>query len=189
MLPLIPFIAGAVAGITATELWRRGKVQGAAQAASDKLRASAASGLQTVRETGASLRETVVDALHDKWHAMRGGKEADEAIRELADAGEAMPDLFAEDADQAKAVAQAPARKPARARKPQAATKATAKTASQSAAKPATKSESKPAGKPAPSGAKPAAAEPGKPARRRPARKKTGAAGDANAPTANRAAE
>ena len=185
MLPLIPFIAGAVAGITATELWRRGKVQGAAQAASDKLRASAASGLQTVRETGASLRETVVDALHDKWHAMRGGKEADEAIRELADAGEAMPDLFAEDADQAKAVAQAPARKPARARKPQAATKATAKTASQSAAKPATK----PSAKPAPSGAKPAAAEPGKPAHRRPARKKTGAAGDANAPTANRAAE
>lgn len=35
MLPLIPFIAGAAAGVAATELWRRGKVQGAVQAASE----------------------------------------------------------------------------------------------------------------------------------------------------------
>ena len=51
MLPLIPFIAGAAAGVAATELWRRGKVQGAVQAASGKLRASAASGLESVRQS------------------------------------------------------------------------------------------------------------------------------------------
>ena len=63
MLPLIPFIAGAAAGVAATELWRRGKVQSAVQAASGKLRASAASGLESVRQSSANLHETVADEI------------------------------------------------------------------------------------------------------------------------------
>ena len=112
MLPLIPFIAGAAAGVAATELWRRGKVQSAVQAASGKLRASAASGLESVRQSSANLRETVADTLHDKWQALRGGKHGQEQAGQADPAQPAAIPALPAPEDQARQPACGPRRTP-----------------------------------------------------------------------------
>ena len=157
MLPLIPFIAGAAAGVAATELWRRGKVQSAVQAASGKLRASAASGLESVRQSSANLRETVADALHDKWQALRGGKHGQADPARPA----AIPALPAPE-DQARQPAKADKAARPSARKPRAAGKRAAKPAASAAEASAPEAASEPA-------------RAAKPARRRPPRKKAAA--------------
>lgn len=159
MLPLIPFIAGAAAGVAATELWRRGKVQSAVQAASGKLRASAASGLESVRQSSANLRETVADALHDKWQALRGGKHGQEQAGQAQPA--AIPALPAPE-DQARQPAKADKAARPGARKPRAAGKRAAKPAASAAEASAPEAVSEPA-------------RAAKPARRRPPRKKAAA--------------
>lgn len=156
MLPLIPFIAGAAAGVAATELWRRGKVQSAVQAASGKLRAS---GLESVRQSSANLRETVADALHDKWQALRGGKHGQEQADPAQPA--AIPALPAPE-DQARQPAKADKAARPGARKPRAAGKRAAKPAASAAEASAPEAASEPA-------------RAAKPARRRPPRKKAAA--------------
>lgn len=167
MLPLIPFIAGAAAGVAATELWRRGKVQSAVQAAGGKLRASAASGLESVRQSSANLRETVADALHDKWQALRGGKHGQEQAGQADPAQPAVIPALPAPEDQARQPAKADKAARPGARKPRAAGKR--------AAKP---SAAQPAASAAEASAPEAASEPAraaKPARRRPPRKKAAA--------------
>ncbi|MDO4681580.1 MAG: hypothetical protein Q4B17_02170 [Lautropia sp.] len=67
MLPLLPFVAGIAAGAAASELWRRGAVQKGFNTASDKIRSAASSSMESVRQTGAQLRETVSDRLQKAW--------------------------------------------------------------------------------------------------------------------------
>ena len=162
MLPLIPFIAGAAAGVAATELWRRGKVQSAVQAASGKLRANAASGLESVRQSSANLRETVADALHDKWQALRGGKHGQEQAGQADPAQPAAIPALPAPEDQARQPAKADKAARPSARKPRAAGKRAAKPAASAAEASAPEAASEPA-------------RAAKPARRRPPRKKAAA--------------
>lgn len=159
MLPLIPFIAGAAAGVAATELWRRGKVQSAVQAASGKLRAS---GLESVRQSSANLRETVADALHDKWQALRGGKHGQEQAGQADPAQPAAIPALPAPEDQARQPAKADKAARPSARKPRAAGKRAAKPATSAAEASAPEAASEPA-------------RAAKPARRRPPRKKAAA--------------
>ena len=153
MLPLIPFIAGAAAGVAATELWRRGKVQSAVQAAS---------GLESVRQSSANLRETVADALHDKWQALRGGKHGQEQAGQADPAQPAAIPALPAPEDQARQPAKADKAARPSARKPRAAGKRAAKPAASAAEASAPEAASEPA-------------RAAKPARRRPPRKKAAA--------------
>ena len=63
MLPLLPFIAGIAAGAAGAELWRRGNMPRRLGEAGRSLRKAASSGLDSVRQTGAALRESVSDTL------------------------------------------------------------------------------------------------------------------------------
>ncbi|MDO5057711.1 MAG: hypothetical protein Q4E06_10355 [Lautropia sp.] len=67
MLPLLPFIAGIAAGAAGAELWRRGEMPRRLGQAGRKLRSAATSGLDSVRQSGAALRDTVAEKLqrHD----------------------------------------------------------------------------------------------------------------------------
>lgn len=78
MLPLLPFTIGLAAGAAATALWRQGAVRQTFRTTGDKLRTTgwklrehASSGIDSVRQSGATLRSTVTHALHNVWPAQR----------------------------------------------------------------------------------------------------------------------
>lgn len=57
MIPLLPFAAGLIAGGLAVRLWRSEETQAGVKKAQDTLRSAAQSGLDTLRETGAAVRQ------------------------------------------------------------------------------------------------------------------------------------
>ncbi|MDO4905540.1 MAG: hypothetical protein Q4A16_08335 [Lautropia sp.] len=111
MLPLLPFVAGVAAGATASELLRRGSVRRGLNTAGKKLRTAASSGMETVRQTSAHLRESVSDTIQKAWP---GREDATHTARRQAGCG---PSRQAAKAARARARASARASSQVSARK------------------------------------------------------------------------
>lgn len=89
MLPLLPFIAGVAAGATASVIWRQGSVRKGVMSASEKLRSAASNSLFSVRQTSASLRESVAGTLQKAWPSQSASDDAAQAARKVAGTGPA----------------------------------------------------------------------------------------------------
>lgn len=63
MLPLLPFVVGLAAGAATTGLLRRDSVRRKLESAGRSLRSAAETGIDSVRSTSASLRDTVSGTL------------------------------------------------------------------------------------------------------------------------------